>query len=269
MNYDESQLWNKLEHYSISNPNDVLTFSKRLARENGWTEAFAKRVIKEYKKFLFLCVVSPQPVTPSDEVDQAWHLHLTYTKSYWTDLCKKILGKDIHHTPTEGGAAENKKFVNYYEATLLLYKQKFGKEAPADIWPTTGKRFGDIDFVRTNKQTHWVVKKARWSHNYTGILLILAGMAFAVVFHTAVALTISVIGILFLVPWSDNKTADPKQKGSDAHTCSGGCTNGGDSFSGHHGSHDNHGGHDSHSGCGGHSGGGGDGGCSSGCSGGD
>ena len=101
----ENQLWDKIVDFEFDEPGTVLTFNARLARENGWNNSYTGRVIEEYKKFIFLCCISPTQVTPSDPVDQAWHLHLTYTKSYWTNLCRGTLGMEIHHNPTKGGEA--------------------------------------------------------------------------------------------------------------------------------------------------------------------
>lgn len=242
MFYDESRLWSKLENYSINNPNDALTFSQRLARENGWTDHFTERVILGYKKFLLLCAISPHPVTPSDEIDQAWHLHLVYTKSYWNDLCKDILGKDIHHTPTEGGPAEKDKFIDYYESTLQLYREKFEEEPPSDIWPPTQQRFGNDDFVRANKTTHWIIPKRPWHKSLTGLGLIAAGLLVSVISSNYVFLFIlGMAGLIIILQQT------PMAGYSNSSGCGGGCgTDGGCS---------------SHGGCGGH------GGCSGGCSG--
>ena len=89
-----------------------LPFTARLAREQGWTHVFAGRVVQEYKRFVALAMLSGHPVTPSEEVDQAWHLHLVYTRSYWHGLCRDVLGRDLHHGPTAGGADENGKFAS-------------------------------------------------------------------------------------------------------------------------------------------------------------
>ncbi len=238
---DESLLWSKLESFSPDNPYEVLSFSQRLARENGWPPLFTERVIAEYKKFIFLCMISPQPVTPSDEVDQAWHLHLVYTKSYWNDLCKDILGKDIHHTPTEGGPAERDKFISYYESTLQLYRDKFGTEPPHDIWPPASIRFGGSDFIRANKETHWVIAKKPWHKGISGLLLILIGvLAYAISSNVGFLIIFVASGLIVL--------SQDKQSGLGRGQSSGGGCGGG--------------------GCGGDSGCSGDGGCSGGgCSG--
>ena len=136
------------------------SFSKRLSRENGWTLAFAERVINEYKRFIFLLVVTKKQLTPSDQVDQAWHLHLTYTISYWKRLCDDLLGQQLHHHPTRGGADENAKFDDWYKQTLEQYDEIFGEQAPTDIWPQPEVRFGeDLHFRRVNTRRNWIISR--------------------------------------------------------------------------------------------------------------
>lgn len=163
MTAEERVLWEKIASFKFDDDDSSFKFSHRLARENGWTIAYSNSVLEEYKKFLFLCCVSQGGVTPSDQVDQAWHLHLTYTKSYWIDLCRNTLGKEIHHNPTKGGKQEGKKFDNYYTATLLLYKEKFEHNAPKAIWPDNEKRFSDIHFRRVNLKRFWLIRRPSFS----------------------------------------------------------------------------------------------------------
>ena len=68
-------------------------------------------MISEYRRFVFLALAAGHPVTPSDQVDQAWHLHLLYTNSYWNRFCGETLGRRLHHGPTQGGASERDKFT--------------------------------------------------------------------------------------------------------------------------------------------------------------
>jgi hypothetical protein len=128
---NESQLWEKIESFQIDDDRASLSFSKRLARENNWPIEYTQRVIAEYKRFILLAAISQQEVTPSDQVDQAWHLHLTYTKSYWDGLCKKILGVALHHLPTKGGLEEQQRFRDQYaytsEVAGLWRRKKLGK----------------------------------------------------------------------------------------------------------------------------------------------
>ena len=83
--------------------------------------------------------VSDHPVTPSITVDEAWHLHLIYSKSYWEDLCFYTVGKPLHHNPSGGSASEESAFELAYSLTLDLYRRFFGNP-PSDIWgPENGK----------------------------------------------------------------------------------------------------------------------------------
>ena len=134
-------VWQALAAYEIGPPDAALSFTARLARENRWSEAFAERVIEEYKRFCFLAVTAGHEVTPSDAVDQAWHLHLSYSRDYWQRFCPEVLGRGLHHGPTAGGGAEQARYFEQYARTLQSYDAAFGP-APADIWPDAGQRFG-------------------------------------------------------------------------------------------------------------------------------
>lgn len=155
---EQMELWNKIHAFELDDPESAYSFSDRLARENGWSKEYTLRTIHEYKKFMFLlCLASP--LTPSDQVDQVWHLHLLYTRSYWEDFCRDTLGQSIHHGPTRGGMKEEERYHDYYETTKKKYLQLFGQAAPEDIWPESGKRFSDTRFQRVNLARHWVIKK--------------------------------------------------------------------------------------------------------------
>lgn len=163
MNETHAELLARLESFNPDEPGVALSFTHRLARENGWRLAFANRVVTEYKRFAFLAMTAGHPVTPSDEVDQAWHLHLTYTNSYWKIFCGEVLGRPLHHNPTKGGAVEGDKFDDWYAKTLASYEHFFGHPPPADIWPEAATRFGDAPyFVRINTRRTWVWPRPRW-----------------------------------------------------------------------------------------------------------
>lgn len=153
-------LWQKLKHFQVSQGDEALTFVGRLARENDWSESYAERVFAEYLRFVYLAAVSTHSVTPSDAVDQAWHLHLCYSRSYWKDLCQETLGRDLHHGPTRGGGMERKRFWSQYEMTLASYREHFGENPPQDIWPEVRSRFDSGDrFVRVNLKDAFVIRK--------------------------------------------------------------------------------------------------------------
>lgn len=159
LSLEQRELLDRLDEFQFDTGGASLSFSRRLARENGWTHGEAHRAIREYRRFLFLAMHAGHPVTPSDQVDQVWHLHLCYTRSYWTRLCGEVLGVPLHHEPTQGGAAEGEKFDDWYARTMESYRRFFG-EPPADLWPPASRRFGeDLHFRRVNVRRSWVVPK--------------------------------------------------------------------------------------------------------------
>jgi uncharacterized membrane protein YgcG len=132
---EHNALWEKIRGFSFDDPKAAIRFSNKLATQQKWSGAYTQRVIEEYRRFIFLCCISPNGASPSKAVDEAWHLHLTYTQSYWIAFCKNTLGKDIHHHPSAGGAQENHKHEQWYAETLALYEEVFGTRPPADVWP--------------------------------------------------------------------------------------------------------------------------------------
>ena len=133
--YRDTPLWQALAEMRIEREGAAATFARRLGRKQGWGKRHTYSVIEEYRRFLYLAATGDRPVTPSDDVDEAWHLHLTYTRHYWDELCGRILGKPLHHDPTVGGAAQQAHFKDQYQATLARYEAVFGEPPRSDIWP--------------------------------------------------------------------------------------------------------------------------------------
>ena len=159
MKISKLTLYKKIISLKIDEDDIAFKFSERLSRENNWSSKYSKRCIHEYKKFIYLTCISKSNLTPSDQVDQAWHLHLTYTKSYWSDLCKNILKSELHHGPTKGGTKEQNKYSEQYLTTLNLYKEEFNEDPPQDIWPDVQKRFKNADkFLRINTTDYLLIK---------------------------------------------------------------------------------------------------------------
>ena len=155
------ELLARIESFALDTPGVILNFSARLARENGWSAQRAANVVREYRRFLYLAMVAGHPVTPSEDVDQAWHLHMIYTRSYWTELCGTVLGQPLHHDPTTGGSAEGAKFEDWYGKTLQSYTREFGSPPPEEIWPKPRARFSQVKTERDKPATHWVIRKPR------------------------------------------------------------------------------------------------------------
>lgn len=253
MRSDELELWNRIKAFQFDKPGIKLTFAKRLAKENGFSESFAGQVVEEYRKFIFLCCVSKQQISPSPNVDLAWHLHLTYTRSYWTDLCENTIKRDLHHDPTEGGSEEDRKFKGLYHDTLELYRTYFSFDAPESVWPNDIGSKGGPDKANVYDSFFGFLRNRR-RFSMTVILVMLAGLlvgcsaitdSFPIILSLAL---VAGIGVFALV------RRKKRSNGEGGSGCSSsGCGGTTSIFGG-----DDNGGSD----------GGGDSGCSSGCSGG-
>lgn len=157
----------RLLSYTIGSDDIELPFTLRLAQENGWSLTYSKRVFEEYKRFCYMCMHSKIACTPSLDVDQAWHLHLTYSHDYWKRFCPELLGKPLHHGPTLGGNEEDIKFLDQYNETLEFYQLVFGVNPPIDIWPGAEIRFSKnlrlrwVDLSRVyaieKRKLYWII----------------------------------------------------------------------------------------------------------------
>lgn len=166
-------LYQRLQAFKVATYGDdvPLSFMRRLAREHNWTMTYAERVFAEYQRFLFMTATAGHFVCPGEDVDQVWHLHLTYSQSYWDDLCTGILGKPLHHIPSRGGAEETAAFYRDYSKSLESYERLFGERPPADIWVAPHERLRDTPHLQlTNTRQHWVIHKPGWFESSINIL---------------------------------------------------------------------------------------------------
>lgn len=158
----EDALWKRIDAFQLDDPEAEFSFSDRLARENGWTPVYTHRCIEEYKRFMYLVCIAKHPLTPSDQVDQVWHLHLLYTESYWTEFCEQVLERKIHHGPTKGGNEARTQYTDWYAETKKLYQEVFLEEVPTDIWPSSKIRFSEINFQRINLHKNIVLPRIKY-----------------------------------------------------------------------------------------------------------
>ncbi len=148
---DKRDLWLRLRNYRFDNlvPPHVwhhvaaafgstdastLAFANKLARKLGWSSAFARRAIEEYRKFVYLGVVSDFSVTPSRVIDKVWHEHLLFTRAY-REFCRDVLQRDFDHNPELVPSGEQiAVYETQYQATLDLYHREFHVSPPAAFW---------------------------------------------------------------------------------------------------------------------------------------
>jgi hypothetical protein len=146
------ELWRRIAQHDFE-PDARLNFTRRLARDHGWRLEDARAAVEAYRRFCFLAVVSPTPMTPSEIVDEVWHQHLIYSRDYWTIWCGERLKAALHHDPTPGGPEAQTIYRRQYAETLALHERFFGPPSP-DLWPATHVRFG--------RQRYRVTDRNRW-----------------------------------------------------------------------------------------------------------
>lgn len=114
----------------------VRAFANKIMKKHRLPRAFTFRAIEEYKKFVYLGVISDFIVTPSKYIDLIWHEHLLFSKAY-REFCNEVIHYQFDHQPelitTED---QTELFAVQYLETLGLYRKEFGMEPPENIWGT-------------------------------------------------------------------------------------------------------------------------------------
>ena len=221
MAHDSHHLRLSLGRLSLDDPSHAVPFTERLRREHDWSVAYTARVLDEYRRFLLLVTTHDDLMVPSDAVDQVWHQHMLDTRAYWDELCGRVVGRAIHHTPARGGAADRARHVFAYESTLRRYRDAFGVAPPDDIWPSARERFAGR-FRRVDVRHAWLVPK-RWLSTFAisgGAALVLAGcskMSFGAV--AAVSAVFVLLAVVFAIGVSQQR----KERDGRSTTAGSGC----------------------------------------------
>lgn len=135
-------LWNQVQaKFGKSNPS-TYAFAQKLATKQGWKSSLALQAVLEYKKFVYLGVVSEFIVTPSQIIDQVWHQHILFSKAYRI-FCTEVIEYDFdHHPELLPNQSETEVYQSQYLDTLRLYHHEFGLLPPEAIWGNP--KFGSI-----------------------------------------------------------------------------------------------------------------------------
>jgi hypothetical protein len=149
----KKELWLRLHHYhfehvvpphltdhvaALFGGSDAFTqaFASKIARKLSWSRGYTLRAIAEYKKFVFLGIVSDESVTPPKIIDKVWHEHLLFSRAY-REFCREVLRRDFDHNPELVPTdKQTDTFHAQFDRTLARYRDEFGEEPPADIWGT-------------------------------------------------------------------------------------------------------------------------------------
>ena len=97
----------------------------KISKATGVAHESAGTLLNETIKYLFLVGHSRSRLTPSIQVDLAWHEFILFTKVY-EEFCMHHFGHFIHHHPGESDRNNQMQFVR----TLEYYKEYFGTPDP-------------------------------------------------------------------------------------------------------------------------------------------
>jgi uncharacterized protein (TIGR04222 family) len=160
-------LWSRIENAPLISESGDRQMAARLADEHGWTSSHTTRVIYEYRRFLFLAVGADHVVSPSDPIDQVWHLHLLHTRAYQA-YCRDILGRPLHHQPSNGEPCMKSALRKQYMATIHSYRELFGEDPPGAIWPSAA--WSSADQPGTTEPKHSQPANAGWQSGVPGAM---------------------------------------------------------------------------------------------------
>lgn len=83
---------------------DLSPYAAALQNPTGkfrWDDERVEAAITGYREYLYEAAFSSddQPLRPSLDVDEVWHLHILDTMRYGSD-CNRLFGRFIHHVPS-------------------------------------------------------------------------------------------------------------------------------------------------------------------------
>jgi hypothetical protein len=130
-------MWNKITEMFGGVDASTKAFADKISRKHNCSTSYAIKAVNEYKKFLYLAVISDFHVTPSQAIDKVWHEHILFTQAYGI-FCKDIIEYNLNHHPELIPLDEQtERYHAQYLSTIELYIQEFGKLPPANIWDVT------------------------------------------------------------------------------------------------------------------------------------
>lgn len=112
---------------------------ERCIRVHGFSEGFARRVLKGYRQFMELKSVmndwNELKLAPSVPINQMWELHLLDNLNY-TEDCLLLFGRVIGHNPDSvlDGPALKERIMT----TQIAFQARYGDDLDHDVWD-----FGD------------------------------------------------------------------------------------------------------------------------------
>jgi len=128
-------LWVRIRGAMLPVQCDGRSFARQLSDVTGLDRAGAAVLEGEYRRFLYLAVLTPSPREPLGLIREAWDYHAGF-EGYLHDFCPWILDR---HLP---GRPLSKLSAPAYAATWFDYGAEFGGPPPAPYWPAPDARMG-------------------------------------------------------------------------------------------------------------------------------
>ena len=166
------RLWETIRDFEMDGDAAPGTFEAQLKEKTGWSRNYSVGAIEEYKRFVLLAVLTDRGVSPSKPIDRVWHLHMTFTVSYWEGLCRDILGQALHHTP--GSKDDAPRFREQYARALSIYKEVFGAAPDTNYWPRLEHRTSWVPKPRLSRNSRFI--KAYFKHIGTWLTIFGVGL---------------------------------------------------------------------------------------------
>ena len=129
-----SNVWHNISGMFDGEDASTKAFATKIARKLTWKYRFARKAIWEYKKFVYLGIISDFQVTPSKIIDQVWHEHVLFSKAY-REFCNDVIHYAFDHNPELiPDPSLTGIFHAQYLETIDLYKKEFGIDPPKAFW---------------------------------------------------------------------------------------------------------------------------------------
>ncbi|MEX2369304.1 MAG: hypothetical protein WD552_02865 [Candidatus Paceibacterota bacterium] len=77
---------------------DHPTLVARIEKKLGVSQEEAEQLFKDTKKFLYLCAISEESISPNETLDFGWHEFILFMRDY-EKFCQDYFGELIYHRP--------------------------------------------------------------------------------------------------------------------------------------------------------------------------
>jgi hypothetical protein len=134
------ELWSRVADYPMPRPvyfrgqhTPAPDFESQIAQELSVSPLDAARLVREYRKFLYLKAIDGGLLSPPPDLDEVWHRHIDSAQGGWESFCRDAIGKPLIHRRRLSSAESRAA----YARAVTLYEREFGWRPP-DIWPSPG-----------------------------------------------------------------------------------------------------------------------------------